>query len=431
MKPFSLFWFASLVLLSVCEYTSSAQTVWTKSAKNPVLTPGWFNGITSYGIDGAFDTRYAMSPSVLFKNGLYKMWYVGYESSWTGLYTIGYAISEDGVAWNTYTKNPVLTPGSGFDNRWVWLSVVTLDSAMTMYYSGYDGIRWSVGIATSSDGIGWTKHTGNPVLTVGSPGAWDDNNVWGVSVVKIGPTDYRMWYTGTRNDGRARIGHATSSDGVHWTKFAGNPILEWGSAGSWESQGVLVPRVVYADGVFHMFYMGNPPSDNTQIGYAYSTDGIQWTKHPSNPVLQRGTSGQWDSFSLGGNHCVLLEGNILRIWYGARNDLVNWQIGLATSSLSTDVPTQRVLPAEFKLSQNYPNPFNPSTTIEYDVPARARITLKVYNTLGQEVATLVDEERMPGTYSAVWEANGVASGTYWSRMAADGKSVVQKMVLLK
>jgi hypothetical protein len=97
----------------------------------------------------------------------------------------------------------------------------------------------------------------------------------------------------------------------------------------------------------------------------------------------------------------------------------------------TDVKPILQIPAEFNLRQNYPNPFNPATTIEYDVPARARIMLKIYNTLGQEVASLVDEERMPGTYSAVWDARGAASGTYWSRMTADGKSVVQKMILLK
>jgi hypothetical protein len=302
---------------------------------------------------------------------------------------------------------------------------------MTMYYSGYDGVRWSVGIATSTDGIGWTKYSGNPVLTVGNPGAWDDNSVWGVSVVKIAPTDYRMWYTGNRSDGRARIGYATSSDGVHWTKFAGNPILEWGSAGSWESQGVLVPRVVHANDVFHMFYLGNTPSDNTQIGYAYSTDGIQWTKHPSNPVLRYGTSGQWDSFSLGGNHCVLLEDNILKIWYGARNDLVNWQIGLATSTLTTQVPIQRAFPAEFRLSPNYPNPFNPDTKIEYDVPRQARVSIRVYNSLGQEVTTLVDEDKAPGTYSTVWNATGLASGPYLYRMIVNGQSIVQKTLLLK
>ena len=93
-------------------------------------------------------------------------------------------------------------------------------------------------------------------------------------------------------------------------------------------------------------------------------------------------------------------------------------------------PTQEG-PREFRLQQNYPNPFNPSTTIEYDVPARAHITLKVYNALGQEVATLVDEERAPGSYTAVWDAKGVASGSYWSRMTADGVSMVQKMILVK
>ena len=93
-------------------------------------------------------------------------------------------------------------------------------------------------------------------------------------------------------------------------------------------------------------------------------------------------------------------------------------------------PIQEV-PREFRLQQNYPNPFNPSTTVEYDVSVRAHITLEVYNALGQEVATLVDEERAPGTYTAVRDAKGVASGSYWSRLTADGASMVQKMILVK
>ena len=419
-----------IVLITVVGYMSSGQTTWTKYAQNPVVSPGYYVGLPGIGIDGDFDSRHAYSPSVIAEGDLLKMWYTGYESYWTGHNSIGYAMSEDGNIWCTYKKNPILTAGSGFDQSDVWLSVVIKDGVYKMYYSGLNGTHWTVGLATSPDGVNWTKNATNPILTTGSSGSWDDNSVGGVSVLKMEPGSYRMWYSGeSSTDRKARIGYATSPDGVTWTKHPGNPVLS--PEGSWESHETKVPRVVYENGTFHMFYLGNPGTTRTQIGYAFSSDGILWSKSASNPVLTVGSSGQWDQTGLI-DHAVTLKGGTLTIWYGGADGYNTWQIGYATSPLGpTEVKPVQDTPREFKLQQNYPNPFNPSTTIEYDVPARAHIILKVYNALGQDVATLVDEERAPGSYSTVWDAKGVASGTYWSRMTADGRSIVQKMILVK
>jgi hypothetical protein len=94
------------------------------------------------------------------------------------------------------------------------------------------------------------------------------------------------------------------------------------------------------------------------------------------------------------------------------------------------------LPRSFALSQNYPNPFNPSTTIEYSLPVRSKVTLSVFNILGQQVTTLVDEEQPAGTHAVPWDGtsdsgNGVASGVYLYRIKAGGFSDTRKMILLK
>jgi nitrous oxidase accessory protein NosD len=89
------------------------------------------------------------------------------------------------------------------------------------------------------------------------------------------------------------------------------------------------------------------------------------------------------------------------------------------------------VPSEFALFNNYPNPFNPSTTITYDIPIEGRVVLKVYNSLGQEVATLTDETVRPGRYWVTWDAKGVASGVYLYRLQSGSFSQVRKMVLLK
>jgi hypothetical protein len=98
----------------------------------------------------------------------------------------------------------------------------------------------------------------------------------------------------------------------------------------------------------------------------------------------------------------------------------------------TDVAMQDMgVPDEYKLNQNYPNPFNPATRITYSVPTYAKVTLKVFNLLGQEVATLVNQEQTRGNYVALFEANKMATGVYFYRLEAGKFTETKKMLLLK
>jgi hypothetical protein len=85
----------------------------------------------------------------------------------------------------------------------------------------------------------------------------------------------------------------------------------------------------------------------------------------------------------------------------------------------------------YSLSQNYPNPFNPTTMIKYSIPEAGYIKLKVYDILGNEVATLVNEEKVPGNYSTVFDASSFASGVYIYRLQAGSFLQTRKMILLK
>ena len=100
-----------------------------------------------------------------------------------------------------------------------------------------------------------------------------------------------------------------------------------------------------------------------------------------------------------------------------------------TSSLEVEIG---LAPLEFTLSQNYPNPFNPTTTIEFTLAQDGRVTLKIYDVSGREVATLLDDERNAGIYQhVVWDARGMPSGTYFARLEFSGRVLVQKIALLK
>ena len=89
------------------------------------------------------------------------------------------------------------------------------------------------------------------------------------------------------------------------------------------------------------------------------------------------------------------------------------------------------VPSKYTLSQNYPNPFNPTTNIKYSIPQGGFVTLKVYNMLGQEVATLVNQQQKTGEYNVDFNASNLASGVYLYRIQAGNVSITKKMMLLK
>jgi len=86
---------------------------------------------------------------------------------------------------------------------------------------------------------------------------------------------------------------------------------------------------------------------------------------------------------------------------------------------------------EFTLDQNFPNPFNPNTLIKYSIPKSSQVSLKIFNTLGQEIATLVNEEKQVGTYEVNWNASNLQSGVYFYRLQAGNFVSIKKMILLK
>jgi hypothetical protein len=93
--------------------------------------------------------------------------------------------------------------------------------------------------------------------------------------------------------------------------------------------------------------------------------------------------------------------------------------------------SQGFIPGTFKLEQNYPNPFNPKTTISFSIPEVNKVTLKLYNLLGNEVATLVNEYKNPGKYSIEFNGSNMTSGVYMYSLNAGNFTAVKKLVLVK
>ncbi|MBI5464799.1 MAG: T9SS type A sorting domain-containing protein, partial [Ignavibacteriales bacterium] len=112
-------------------------------------------------------------------------------------------------------------------------------------------------------------------------------------------------------------------------------------------------------------------------------------------------------------------------------------VGTFSSTVATDVQqTSSVQPKDFALEQNYPNPFNPSTTLRYALQTRSSVTLHIYDLMGREVSTLVNDVQDAGAYRAVWNGNSstgaaVASGSYYAVLEAGSQKFVRKMILMK
>ncbi|MDH3251835.1 MAG: T9SS type A sorting domain-containing protein [Ignavibacteria bacterium] len=102
-----------------------------------------------------------------------------------------------------------------------------------------------------------------------------------------------------------------------------------------------------------------------------------------------------------------------------------------TGPTSTDVDVAAAIPEEFALMQNYPNPFNPSTTIRFTLPEQSHVTLKVFNLLGEEVATLLDGVREAGEESITFDAAHLATGVYLYRLVAGDFVQTKRMVLIR
>lgn len=251
---------------------------------------------TRYAGNPVITERSSLQPEVVRVGATYHMYYTDRSVIPE---VIRHRTSPDGLTWSASTIVLQAGPPAAWDNDGVYCSSVLVEGGVfKMWYTGWgtSGPANQIGYATSLDGVVWTKHP-TPVMSVGGAGDWDSARVREATVVHLGSI-YHMWYAGTQSHPRYQIGYATSPDGLVWTKHPANPVLDVGPPGAWDDEAVYAPQVVHYGGTFHMWYSagdGAPPGD-WQIGYATSCDqdGVNWVKYAANPVFGIGPNPSWE-----------------------------------------------------------------------------------------------------------------------------------------
>jgi len=262
-------------------------------------------------------------PRVVLKMGAtdYRMWYEAVGSN--SITQVGYATSTDGLTWTK--QGPVMAPdGSSWEKMEVSpTSVLYENGVFKMWYHGGGYFRANapnirlggaeIGYATSSDGRNWTKFSNNPVLVQGSTGSFDDLQVAEPRVLNLGLSGYHMYYTGQNNSTKLKsFAMATSQDGINWTKYSNHPLLTPDRFGGWGG------AIILNDGIFNLWHATE--DDLSGLNYKWSTDGISWTDGPSNLVITPSNDPAIaDNLTVGDSVSGYLDGNSFRIMYSGFN----------------------------------------------------------------------------------------------------------------
>jgi len=262
----------------------------------------------------------AGEPTVVFVDGEFKMIYSGYTTGEGGAPGLGLATSPDGVNWTKYPNNPVLKTNSLGHGlicpNWAYYEG-------TYYLYAKDGTTNDVYLFTSTDAKNWTEY--GVALAVADTGYDELDNV---SPFRIGDKYYLVFEGKGGLTSNFSVGFAISSDGKNFNIWENNPVL----SNALGNQYITCPAVYFQEGTFFMLFGSKDSADGLhKTSLAYSRDCINWEKYRNNPIISTGTSGSWDDEQV-------LDPNVLRIgdtfycWYMGY-DGNKYRTGLATNDM--------------------------------------------------------------------------------------------------
>ncbi|OAK75484.1 family 43 glycosylhydrolase [Lederbergia galactosidilytica] len=304
------------------------QAGWEKYEHNPIL-----------GDESAF----VFDMDVVRVDGRYRMYF-----SWRNHYSIAMVESEDGFQWGEPRIVLEPNPDSGWEDDVNRPAVVYKDGLYHMWYSGqtsgkFKDETWTdvyleaaqaeagtsyIGYATSKDGIGWERRE-QPVLK--PTATWELQSLMCPSVLwDQEEAVFKMWYSGGGWFEPNAIGYATSQNGIDWEKPSTNPIFTNQVENLWERERVAGCHVFQQDGWYYMAYIGFEDLFKSRVCLARSRDGVtNWERHPNNPIISAGVPGAWDSESIYKPYLLYdQQQDRWLMWFNARSGTIE-RIGVA------------------------------------------------------------------------------------------------------
>jgi len=356
--------------MDICITTNGTVMVGNYGYPNVYVSTDFGNswkGIDSHGNFGA--TLLALPDGSVLCSGQYKM----------------YKSTDNGNTWTKVADSTVFG-----ENSSVSMFLTKNRTVLTFVYGATDS---TIGIFRSTDGgLHW-------VYSQGSPKKYPINT--DIEIVTYSQLNNGTIYGFTRRDGL----YKSIDDGINWEKIFPYYYLD-------------IYFVSYGGGLLASDNLGLFLGGASNTGYG----GLIWS--PDYGQTWQIFMPEWKGYMIGA--IVQLDSN--RILINANGYLYILTVDVVTKVENSE---NQQLPSGFDLKQNYPNPFNPTTTIEFQIPERSFVKLTVFNTLGQEVETLVNEEKAAGTHRIQFNGSNLPSGIYFYRLETSKFVETKKMILMK
>jgi len=323
--------------------------------------------------------------------------------------TTGFAVSRSGNIIKT-TNSGLNWTNYNLDSTYFLTKVLFINN-----FTGYVVESANKLFKTTNTGINWILLNSNPQI-----GGWDFNFINQSTGYLASGSNGKIWKT---TDGGNTFNQSLSLISGLWAVYFVNSST--GYSGGYQFHSTTnggnnwvqktLPTNVIIEKIFFV---------NENTGFFVSENG-----HDS--TLQKTTNG--------GNSWILQtkpSASYYSIFF--INSNTGWAVGsggviIKTTTCGT-IGIKKIdesIPVFFTLSQNYPNPFNPSTNIRYEIPKNGFVKLIVYNSLGEEITTLVNEKQNPGTYEVAFDASKFPSGVYFYRLETESYFETKKMILIK
>ena len=423
----------NVAIISGC---TTKDTVTTNNTSSALITVTNLTTSSTTGSSSSTTTTTTWSSVSSFTNGeiIYSMIYDASGNMYAG--TMGgkiYKSTNNGTSWTLIN--------SGMSASYIWslnVSSGTLYAATNNGVFKYSGSSWSSAGLTGKDVHALAYSNG--VFYAGTWGygvfsSSDNGSTW--TELNTGIESYLTIQSLTiSSDGTVFVGTVgygvLKLTGNSWTKVTSGYDVVWAMA----SAGTYVYAGTYGNGLLKSSDNGATWTKVTSLDivYVYSltadSDGKVYASSYTNGIMVSSDNGStWSSIGMSGYGVSTVVTGSSSLYAGTKDGVI-YKSATSGSSITSTEETSEV-PTTYQLAQNYPNPFNPTTTIQFAVPQASRVMIRVYNSIGQEVAVLADQEFSAGTHKVTFNANGLASGMYIYQMLGKNLNITKKMMLLK